>query len=135
MEISTNLELVRLELGLSNRDFASLLGVHETYYSKLKAGSVNPGFKTLKKIQEGLPYINIDWLLKNEGDRVRSFASGDPLPENIYFTDKNNIEKEIMQRDFIIKLQQEMIEMLKKRVEELERGSNGDFNRSAKTGS
>ena len=134
MPNSTNLELVRLELGLSNRDFASVLGVHETYYSKLKSGLINPGFKTLKKIQEGLPFISMDWLLTNTGERDRVFAPGEAVPETPLLTENNNKEKEIMQRDFIIKLQQEMIEMLKKRVEELERGANGDLSHQAKTG-
>lgn len=70
-----NLELLRLEKGLTNRDFSELIGIGETSYSKLKKGSLPVGEKTRKRIADAFPGYNVDWILANKGPRFLTTTS------------------------------------------------------------
>ncbi|WGQ15620.1 LexA family transcriptional regulator [Sphingobacterium faecium] len=66
---NNNFEVIRKELGLTNRDFAAFLNIPEQTYSRVKRGIYPLGTITKRKFEEALPEINIKWLLFNEGDR------------------------------------------------------------------
>lgn len=115
-----NFEVLRKELGLTNRDFAKLLGVPEQTYSRLKKGKQNVGPKLKARMQEGLPDINMQWLLFNEGDKNKPinvinldsvndhFSNGRHLgyfDEDVPFTDihGNNIFYELSPGRYLMK--------------------------------
>lgn len=66
-----NLEKLRVELQMSNRDFAEKIGIGETVYSKLKKGTLPLGEKTIQKIMAAFPKYNVDWILYNIGDKIK----------------------------------------------------------------
>ncbi len=68
---NNNLEIIRTELGMTNRDFAKFLDVPEQVYSRLKKGTYPLGEKTKAKLLKALPDISFEWLIYNEGDRER----------------------------------------------------------------
>ncbi|WP_099368115.1 LexA family transcriptional regulator [Sphingobacterium sp. 1.A.4] len=69
---NNNFELIRNEMGLTNREFSALLGIHEQVYSRMKKGVYPIGEKMTARLMNALPGISIDWLLHNKGDRERS---------------------------------------------------------------
>lgn len=76
MDLSkNNFELVRTEMGLTNRDFAKVIGIAETAYTKLKKGTLSVGSRTEHKIRNAFPELNINWLLYGEGDRKNKQAT------------------------------------------------------------
>lgn len=68
---NNNFEVVRLEMNMTNREFASLLDVAEQTYSRLKKGTYPLGQVTRMKIEKALPNINFDWLVYNKGEKEK----------------------------------------------------------------
>ncbi len=67
---NNNFEILRLELSVTNREFASLLGVREQVYSRIKKGEYPLGLMMKTRIQKAFPHIKYDWLLYGRGERT-----------------------------------------------------------------
>lgn len=71
-----NFEVIRLEMGVTNREFAALLGVREQVYSRIKRGEYPIGLTMKTRIQTAFPQIRYEWLVYGKGERkeVGSFV-------------------------------------------------------------
>lgn len=54
---------MRLEKGITQKDFASLVGISNSYLSDIEIGRTSPSLKTLLKIAEALD-VEIDMFLE-----------------------------------------------------------------------
>jgi transcriptional regulator with XRE-family HTH domain len=61
--VGRNLRAYRLERGLSQEDFADVLGVHRTYMGGVERGERNLTLRSLERIAETVN-INPLWLLQ-----------------------------------------------------------------------
>ncbi|MGJ1417623.1 LexA family transcriptional regulator [Sphingobacterium multivorum] len=68
---NNNFEVIRKEMGLTNRDFAAFLDIPEQTYSRVKRGVYPLGMKMKKRFEEALPEVNLDWLIFNKGEREK----------------------------------------------------------------
>lgn len=114
MEKGNNLEVLRFQLGISNRKFAELLGINETMYSKLKKGDYPIGDKTINRVIKAFPNYNYKWILFNEGDP----KAIDPLPLDDWML-FNKIEEEDKYKDTVIKLMAQKIQELETKIKSL----------------
>ncbi|MNG57259.1 hypothetical protein D3C87_499280 [compost metagenome] len=73
-----NFEILRLEMGITNREFAGLLGVREQVYSRIKKGEYPIGLTMKTRIQNAFPKVQYDWLLYGKGERNQSGATIQP---------------------------------------------------------
>ncbi|MDR3010768.1 MAG: LexA family transcriptional regulator [Sphingobacterium sp.] len=67
---NNNFEVLRLEMRVTNREFASLLGVREQVYSRIKKGEYPIGLTMKTRIQQAFPHIQYDWLVYGKGERI-----------------------------------------------------------------
>jgi transcriptional regulator with XRE-family HTH domain len=61
---------------LSQAKFAEIIGVSSGYVNNM---TENPTQETISKIKEKFPELNIDWLLKEEGEMLTKETSTDIL--------------------------------------------------------
>lgn len=64
VEIGKRIREYRNKMGISQEDFALLIGMDRTYYSSVEKGKHNITIMNLKKISDGLK-ITLSELLKN----------------------------------------------------------------------
>jgi DNA-binding XRE family transcriptional regulator len=69
--LNNNFEVLRLEMKVTNREFAALLGVREQVYSRIKKGEYPIGLTMKTRIENAFPQVNYDWLVHNNGDREK----------------------------------------------------------------
>lgn len=67
--LNNNFEVLRLEMKVTNREFAAILGVREQVYSRIKKGEYPIGLTMKTRIENAFPQVNYDWLLYNRGNR------------------------------------------------------------------
>lgn len=60
--LATNLRRLRLEMGLSQEEFAERCGLHRTYVGAIERGERNVTLKTLDALADGLGATAIDLL-------------------------------------------------------------------------
>ncbi|WP_293947273.1 MULTISPECIES: helix-turn-helix domain-containing protein [unclassified Sphingobacterium] len=72
---ANNFEVLRLEMGITNREFAAILGVREQVYSRIKKGEYPIGLTMKTRIQNAFPQVQYDWLLYGKGERNELGAS------------------------------------------------------------
>lgn len=58
--------------GLSQAEFAELIGTTQQYISSLKTGKSNLGINIANRIEKHFPEINKYWLLTGEGEMIKS---------------------------------------------------------------
>ena len=75
---NNNFEVLRLEMRVTNREFAALLGVREQVYSRIKKGEYPIGLTMKTRIQKAFPHIQYDWLLYGKGEREWAVTSVQP---------------------------------------------------------
>lgn len=81
--VKNKFEIVRKRKKLTNRDFAELIGIGETAYSRLKNGNLPTGEMTVIKIEKALPEYSIDWLLYGIEPELSKFKKV-LIPESHY---------------------------------------------------
>lgn len=62
MRLGKNLHQIRVDRGLSQEDFAELLGYHRTYVGGLERGERNVSLKSLERIAETLDIDPVELL-------------------------------------------------------------------------
>ena len=79
--LNNNFEVLRLEMKVTNREFAAILGVREQVYSRIKKGEYPIGLTMKTRIENAFPQVNYDWLLYNRGNREKreSFVQSDEV--------------------------------------------------------
>ncbi|DAB30927.1 MAG TPA: transcriptional regulator [Sulfurimonas sp. UBA12504] len=63
---ANNILLIRKEMGLSQEDFATKIGIHRTYMGKIERGESNITFNTLQNIATSLNIEPYKLLKENE---------------------------------------------------------------------
>ena len=73
-----------LHLGVSEREFASVVGVGQRSVNYYFKGEQKPSLEFLSKLALAYPTVNIDWLITGEGEMLKSNKSVSVfLPENL----------------------------------------------------
>ena len=73
-----------LHLGVSEREFASVVGVGQRSVNYYFKGEQKPSLEFLSKLALAYPTVNIDWLITGEGEMLKSNKSVSIfLPENL----------------------------------------------------
>lgn len=67
MEIGKRIKELREYLGLSQREFAEILGIHPLSISRYESGKSNPAPSVLKLIEDKFS-VNPEWLLEGKGE-------------------------------------------------------------------
>jgi len=67
MEIGKRIKELREYLGLSQREFADILGIHPLSISRYESGKSNPAPSVLKLIEDKFS-VNPEWLREGKGD-------------------------------------------------------------------
>jgi len=65
--LSDKIKKIRIEKGMNQKDFSTLLGVKQSYYSELENGKREVTTKILSELKSKLN-ISIDWFLSNSTD-------------------------------------------------------------------
>jgi len=83
-DIGQRLKELRLELGMSQREFAEKIGIHVMTLSRYEVGKCRLSAKTLKRLQEVFK-VNPDWLLEGKGKPFKEErqAEKSPIHRNI----------------------------------------------------
>lgn len=48
------IKLYRMQLGMTQTDFANMIGIDRSYLNQIENGKIRPGMATLEKIARGL---------------------------------------------------------------------------------
>ena len=64
-----------LHLGVSEREFASVVGVGQRSVNYYFKGEQKPSLEFLSKLALAYPTVNIDWLITGEGEMLKSNKS------------------------------------------------------------
>jgi len=80
--MANNLEILRTELGLTKRDMANKLGVHEGNYGRMERGEINISAQTKINIAKAFPEYNLEWIVSNKGDRDKKEVRTKPIKYN-----------------------------------------------------
>lgn len=113
---SEKFEIIRKDLKITQEEMATYFGFHtknrKSSYAKLEKGTTNLSISSLSSLLENLPELNVDWLLRDEGEMWKGEKNEVNEPQQEYFT-KNY---------FDIRVLVERVRELERRVEELEKG-------------
>ena len=74
--VGANMRHRRAALGLSQEDFADLLGVHRTYLGAIERGERNLTLQSLERLAECLGIDVLDLLAPARSSRARKAAAG-----------------------------------------------------------
>lgn len=61
-----------LDLGISEREFASVVGVGQRSVNYYFKGEQKPSLEFLSKVALAYPTVNIDWIITGEGEMIKS---------------------------------------------------------------
>ena len=75
-EIGKRIREIREFLGISQREFAEILGIHPLSVSRYELGKSNPSPSVLKAIEDKFG-VNPEWLLAGKGEPFKSSKESD----------------------------------------------------------
>lgn len=68
LEQGIRLETILKELGITQNNFAKLVGISQAYVSLMLSGKKSISYSVIQNITKYLPQVNIKWLLLGEGE-------------------------------------------------------------------
>lgn len=107
----------------SRRAFAEKIGIAPTSLNDILNGA-EPKFSTLYRILSVEPFISAEWLMRGEGPMLRSDPSqsiGDIIGSTAVGNNVHGSGNNITSHAELAALQQQYLEMLKKRDEQIDR--------------
>ena len=66
--INDRLIALREALGKKKGEFSTLVGLEQSRYSKMEAGSNRPALDAIEQIAVSVPQLNLRWLLTGQGE-------------------------------------------------------------------
>lgn len=124
LDINQRIRLIVEESGKSVNSYSSFIGVSQPTLKACIDGNNAPRYDTLQKILIANPMISAEWLMRGEGSMLRSDPSqsiGDIIGSTAVGNNVHGSGNNITSHAELAALQQQYLEMLKKRDEQIDR--------------
>ena len=124
LNINQRIRIIVEESGKSVNSFSSYIGVSQPTLKACIDGNNAPRYDTLQKILIANPMISAEWLMRGEGPMFRSDSSqsiGDISGSTAVGNNVHGSGNNITSHAELAALQQQYLEMLKKRDEQIDR--------------
>ena len=124
LNINQRIRIIVEESGKSVNSFSSYIGVSQPTLKACIDGNNAPRYDTLQKILIANPMISAEWLMRGEGPMLRSDPSqsiGDIIGSTAVGNNVHGSGNNITNNSELAALQQQYLEMLKKRDEQIDR--------------
>ena len=87
------LEAILKHEGLSQAEFAEILGIQRTTVTHLLKGRNQPSTDVVTRIHQRFPYVNLSWLLTGEGEMCVTKASD--FPSDLFQNAENALDSSL----------------------------------------